>query len=421
MKDTQDIQEASEAMQNKVREEEDKNEKQKQREDKLGVYSLVHFSPKMLGSVATTLPLSSSNSSGMPLGYYLSSPQISRVTISTTGQLISKATVGSCSRVENSLDASPFSVPKKQDESPMIGDGEDYFLSLFGDSKKLIAHSNYTQKTLKYFSMILEEVGQFTSSSLGDVEIAEVNVKGLFVKLINSSLDKEMAIGDHILQQNVNGQTISLYRFLPNMVWAAASEAKHQPPSDFLWKEQDKFRASPDCITILCKPNGQAIAWYTPIHWKQAWEKLDTDIEFNRCSVVSPTFRKHVFQWTASTTTITKEKQDQPKKDISNYQVEQAQVLLKREKEIPPTVFPNRSPWCQNPYVSAHPYCPLIEPHSISTAGGSLDRQPRSRSTRPNRASGSPCACYIWHKIVCVYMIFSGERVHEVHQMSASI
>ncbi|XP_054382974.1 lamin tail domain-containing protein 1 isoform X10 [Pongo abelii] len=349
MKDTQDIQEASEAMQNKVREEEDKNEKQKQREDKLGVYSLVHFSPKMLGSVATTLPLSSSNSSGMPLGYYLSSPQISRVTISTTGQLISKATVGSCSRVENSLDASLFSVPKKQDESPMIGDGEDYFLSLFGDSKKLIAHSNYTQKTLKYFSMILEEVGQFTSSSLGDVEIAEVNVKGLFVKLINSSLDKEMAIGDHILQQNVNGQTISLYRFLPNM----------------------------------------AIAWYTPIHWKQAWEKLDTDIEFNRCSVVSPTFRKHVFQWTASTTTITKEKQDQPKKDISNYQVEQAQVLLKREKEIPPTVFPNRSPWCQNPYVSAHPYCPLIEPHNISTAGGSLDRQPRSRSTRPNRASGT--------------------------------
>ncbi|XP_003265664.2 lamin tail domain-containing protein 1 isoform X4 [Nomascus leucogenys] len=358
MKDTQDIQEASEAMQSKVHEQEDKNEKQEQREDKLGVYSLVHFSPKMMGSVATTLPLSSSNSSGMPLGYYLSSPQISRVTISTTGQLTSKATAGSCSRVENSLDASPFSVPKKQDESPMIGDGEDYFLSLFGDSKKLIAHSNYTQKPLKYFPMILEEVGQFTSSSLGDVEIAEVNVKGLFVKLINSSLDKEMAIGDHILQQNMNGQTISLYRFLPNIVMQANS-------------------------TVT------AVAWYTPIHWKQAWEKLDTDIEFNRCSVVSPTFRKHVFQWTASTTTITKEKQDQPKKAISNYQVEQAEVLLKREEEIPPTVFPNRSPWCQNPYVSAHPYCPLIEPHNISTAGGSLHRQPRSRSTRTDQASGT--------------------------------
>nr|XP_035111928.2 lamin tail domain-containing protein 1 isoform X1 [Callithrix jacchus]XP_035111929.2 lamin tail domain-containing protein 1 isoform X1 [Callithrix jacchus]XP_054094235.1 lamin tail domain-containing protein 1 isoform X1 [Callithrix jacchus] len=400
MKDTKDIQEAPEAIQNKVDKQEDKMEKQEQREDKLGdppVRSSVHFQkPKIKGSVSTTLPSSSSLSSGITLGYYLSSPWISGVTLSTTGQLTSRATRGNDSQEEISFDA--FIVPKKQDESPIIGDGEDYFLSLFGDSKKRIAHSSYTEKTFKYFSSILEEVGKFTSSSLGDVKIAEVNVKGLFIKLVNSSLDKEMAIGDHILQQNVNGQTISLYQFLPNIVmqanstvtvWAAASEAKHQPPSDFLWKEQDKFRASPDCITILCKPNGQAIAWYTPIHWKQAWEKLETDIEFDRCSVVSPTFRRHKFQWTASTTTITKEKEDQPKNHISNYQVEQTQVFLKREKKIPPTVFPNRSPWCQNPYVSAHPYCPLIEPHNTCITGDSLGRQPRSRSTRPNRAPGT--------------------------------
>uniref|UniRef100_A0A2K5BZI0 Lamin tail domain containing 1 n=1 Tax=Aotus nancymaae TaxID=37293 RepID=A0A2K5BZI0_AOTNA len=359
-KDTQDIQEAPEAMQNKVDKQEDKMEKQEQREDKLGdppKHSSVHFQkPKIMGSVATTLPLSSSLSSGITLGYYLSNPRISGVTISTTGQLTSKATEGNDSQEENSLDA--FIVPKKQDESPVIGDGEDYFLSLFGDSRKRIAHSSYTEKTFKYFSMILEEVGQFTSSSLGDVKIAEVNVKGLFIKLVNSSLDKEMAIGDHILQQNVNGQTISLYQFLPNIVMQANS-------------------------TVT------AIAWYTPIHWKQAWEKLETDIEFNRCSVLSPTFQRHKFQWAASTTTITKEKGVQPKNHISNYQVEQAQVFLKREKEIPPTVFPNRSPWCQNPYASAHPYCPLIEPHNTCITGGSLDRQPRSRSTRPNRAPGT--------------------------------
>nr|XP_003926637.1 lamin tail domain-containing protein 1 isoform X4 [Saimiri boliviensis boliviensis] len=360
MKDKQDIQEAPEATQNKVDKQEDKMEKQEQREDKLGdpaVHSSVHFQKrKITGSVATTLSLSSPLSSGVTLGYYLSSPRISGLTISTTGQFTSKATRGNGSQEENSLD--PFIVPKKHDESPIIGDGEDYFLSLFGDSKNRIAHSSYTEKTSKYFSTILEEVGQCTSSSLGDVKIAEVNVKGLFIKLINSSLDKEMAIGDHILQQNVNGQTISLYQFLPNIIMQANS-------------------------TVT------AVAWYTPIHWKQAWEKLETDIEFSRCSVVSPTFQRHKFQWTASTATITKEKEDQPKNHISNYQMEQAQVFLKREKEIPPTVFPNRSPWCQNPYVSAHPYCPLIEPHNICITGGSLDRQPRSQSTRPNRAPGT--------------------------------
>ncbi|KAJ8786039.1 hypothetical protein J1605_006619 [Eschrichtius robustus] len=233
------------------------------------------------------------------------------------------------------------------------------------------------------------------SSALGDIKIAEVNVKGLCVKLINSSLDKELEIGNHILQQNVDGQTVSVYQFLPNIimqanstvtVWAAASEAKHQPPSDFLWKEQNRFRTSPNCTTILCKPNGEAVAWYTLIHWKQAWEKLETDIECDRCSVVSPTSQRHMFHWPAATTT-TKEKQDQSKKDISKYQVERVRASLTREKEIPPTLFPNRSPWCHSPNVSAHPYCPLIDPHNTYMTERSLDRQPRSQSAKSDPAS----------------------------------
>lgn len=61
------------------------------------------------------------------------------------------------------------------------------------------------------------------SSALGDIKIAEVNTKGLFVKLINSSIDKELEIGNHILRQNVNGQTVSLYRFLSNITMQANS------------------------------------------------------------------------------------------------------------------------------------------------------------------------------------------------------
>ncbi|XP_023499030.1 lamin tail domain-containing protein 1 isoform X2 [Equus caballus] len=406
MKDLNTIQETSAALQSEGHEQEDKMDNQAQREDTHDNLpktqrSSVHFFPKMMDSDTTTLSWSRSLSNETPLSCFLSTPQISGATVSTIGRK-SKSIIVSHSRSENSLGINSFIIPKKHTppvtapEPGVTGEGEDYFLSLFGDSKKLNAHSLHAEKTWKHFSMILEEVGQSRSSALGDIKIAEVNVKGLFVKLINSSLDKELEIGDHILQQNVNGQIICLYRFLPNIimqanstvtVWAAASEAKHQPPADFLWKEQNKFKTSPNCTTILCKPNGEAVAWYTPIHWKQAWEKLETDIEFDRCSIVSPASRRHLFHWPEVPST-TEEKQDQSKKDISKCHMEPVQAFLKREKEIPPTLFPNRSPWCHSPDVPAHPYCSLIEPHITSMAGSSLDRQPRPQSARPNPAQG---------------------------------
>ncbi|XP_059880447.1 lamin tail domain-containing protein 1 [Delphinus delphis] len=405
MKDTQATQEISAVPQSEVHEEENKMENQAQIEDTSDNLpktqrSVVHFFPTSTDSDTTTLPCSWSLSNEIPLSYYLSSPQVSGVTFSTIGPKPLKPALVSHSQSEDSLGLNNFKIPKKHtmpvlaSQLAVVGEGEDYFLSLFGDSKKLVTHSFPTKKTWKHFSMILEEVGQSRSSALGDIKIAEVNVKGLCVKLINSSLDKELEIGNHILQQNVDGQTVSLYQFLPNIkmqanstvtVWAAASEAKHQPPSDFLWKEQNRFRTSPNCTTILCKPNGEAVAWYTPIHWKQAWEKLETDIECDRCSLVSPTSRRHMFHWPAATTT-TEEKQDQSKQDISKYQVERVQASLTREKEIPPTLFPNRSPWCHSPHVSAHPYCSLIDPHNTYMTERSLDSQPRSQSAKPDLA-----------------------------------
>ncbi|XP_020947832.1 lamin tail domain-containing protein 1 isoform X2 [Sus scrofa] len=404
MKDTQAIQEVSEALKNEVHELEDKMENKAHIEDThdnlpKARRSLVYFVPISTDSDTTTLPWSRSLSNEILLSCYVSSPQVSGVTISTIGPKPLKPALVIHSQSENSLGGNTFKIPKKQTlsvptpEPAVIGEGEDYFLSLFGDSRKLNEHSLHTEKVWKHFSMILEEVGQSRSSALGDVKIAEVNVKGLFVKLINSSLDKELEIGNYILQQNVDGQRVSLYQFLPDIimqanstvtVWAAASEAKHQPPSDFLWKEQNRFRTGPSCTTILCKPNGEAVAWYTPVHWKQAWEKLETDIEFDRCSVVGSASRRHMFHWPTVTTT-TKGKQDQSKKDSSKYQLEQVRAFLKREKEIPPTLFPNRSPWCHSPNVSAHPYCPLIDPHTCM-AGRSLDRQPKPRSARPDPA-----------------------------------
>lgn len=51
--------------------------------------------------------------------------------------------------------------PSFHDSEPaMIGDGEDYFLSLFGDSEKLNAQSSLTNKKWKPESMSDEDVGQ---------------------------------------------------------------------------------------------------------------------------------------------------------------------------------------------------------------------------------------------------------------------
>ncbi|XP_051010592.1 lamin tail domain-containing protein 1 [Acomys russatus] len=389
----------------------DSNMQEEKREEKLGNLtsakkpSSVHFFPKIVDLASTLSLLSKSFSEDLPLSFYqIASAQNSGFTFSSMGPLTSKSTILSCSRGDTSLakQSTSFMIPKKQlplrldSDTFLLGDGEDYFLSLFGKSKRFTAHPSQAEDVSKHLSVILEEVGQFTSSSLGDVKIADINAKGLFVRIVNSSSDREVEIGNHILQQNVGGQAVSLYRFLPSItmqanssvtVWAAASEAKPQPPTDFVWEEQDRFRSSPDCTTILCKPHGEAVAWYTPIHWKQAWEKLETDIEFERCSVVIPSLKSHMFRWTTSTSSINKEKQEATKKECLQSQGEKVHSALLREKELLPTVFPNQSPWCHSPSASPHPYCSLIESRDPDISESRPSTQPKAQSTKPEPAS----------------------------------
>ncbi|XP_055461612.1 lamin tail domain-containing protein 1 [Psammomys obesus] len=360
----------------------------------------VHFTPTIMASDSSVTLLSRSLSQELPLG----TCHIASHTSSPLGPRISKSTLLSCSPGDLSLDKPCVTITplmKEQcqvnfdSDTFVLGDGEDYFLSLFQESKKLTPRPSQTDNVNKHLSVILEEVGQFTSSFLGDIKIAEVNVKGLFVRLVNTSTDKEVEISNHILQQNMKGQAVSVYRFLPNIVmqancmvtvWAAESEAKPQPPTDFVWEEQSRFRTSPDCTTILCNPQGEAIAWYTPIHWKQAWEKLETDIEFERCSAVIPSLKSHMFGWTtAATSSISKEKQEPTKKDLSPG-LEQVHILS-RELEIPPSIFPTRSPWCNSPSTPPHPYCSLI--NSQDTLVSRWGAQPKPQAAKKEAAPGT--------------------------------
>ncbi|XP_028397529.1 lamin-B2-like [Dendronephthya gigantea] len=111
-----------------------------------------------------------------------------------------------------------------------------------------------------------------TSSHTGHVKILEVNPSGKYVRLFNSSTFQDEEIGGFMIQQNISGSPVTVFRFPPRTklkanshvtVWSAVSLVPHNPPSDFLWKDQHKWGTGPECTTILCKPNGQAVAWTT--------------------------------------------------------------------------------------------------------------------------------------------------------------
>ena len=70
-----------------------------------------------------------------------------------------------------------------------------------------------------------------------------------------------------MVQQNVGGHPVAVFRFPPRSkfppdatitIWAAMNDPQlHNPPTDFFWKEQQKWGTGPECTTILCRANGQ--------------------------------------------------------------------------------------------------------------------------------------------------------------------
>lgn len=85
--------------------------------------------------------------------------------------------------------------------------------------------------------------------------------------LINFVILKELDFGGYILQQQVGGSPVAVYRFPPRITFTPKSYITvysgcndpilHQPPTQFVWKEQERWGTGPECTTLLCKPNGQ--------------------------------------------------------------------------------------------------------------------------------------------------------------------
>ncbi|XP_053575680.1 lamin tail domain-containing protein 1 [Bombina bombina] len=223
------------------------------------------------------------------------------------------------------------------------------------------------------------------ASATGDIKISEVDPSGHFVRLMNTS-DNEDDIGGFVLQQNICGHPVSLYRFPPNVrvlpnsavtVWAADTNMPHKPPTDFLWKEQKTFVTKPQCTTILCMTNGQAIAWYTPVSssGRRAVQKYE-ESEHKQPSQVSVQ-REPKQEERESASSL----ESQPRK-------EKAPVLLRREKLAPAIISSIASPWTQSPASPTHPDYSLKRCQAMGNDSSSSCRQSRSQTSKPEAKPG---------------------------------
>ncbi|XP_063165434.1 lamin tail domain-containing protein 1 [Candoia aspera] len=265
-----------------------------------------------------------------------------------------------------------------------LGKGQDYTRALFAGAKN--SSTEVMEKTAR--SHIPPEYYSSSSSSVGNLKITEVHLGGHYVKIINNSPDKEEGIGDHTLQQNVNGHPAAIFKFPPNIrmksnsfvtVWSMNSKMHHKPPTDYLWKELDKFQSDPECTTILCNPSGQAVAWYTPMNWKRKTSKeIEADSRVSM-KLAQPVRRLQQQQdhWETRAFDIW---QGMPSQ---SYIAESEPDYIIREKKMPPILHPVQNSWCQSPDSPTHPHFSMGRYLPPGSKASHMLSQTRSQLVKP--------------------------------------
>ncbi|XP_019399938.1 PREDICTED: lamin tail domain-containing protein 1 isoform X4 [Crocodylus porosus] len=267
--------------------------------------------------------------------------------------------------------------------------GQEDISSSYSDLEKNTQHLRHLERT----PSAAEGYNISASSALGNLRIADVHPGGYFVKILNSSPVTEESIGDYILQQNVSGQAVAVFRFPPNIrmsanstvtVWAVDANMLHKPPSHFLWKEQNRLRTDLDCTTILCEPSGQAVAWCTPMYWnrKLRWKGQEDGESLKNNT--KPT--KLIKQQRKSELKLSDVEQGEA---LRGQPKEKGPIFIKRENKAPATLFPTQNSWCRSPNSSTHPHFSLVRPLTMGNDGSSLCRQSRCQSAKPDPAPGT--------------------------------
>ncbi|KAF6019498.1 LMNTD1 [Bugula neritina] len=225
-------------------------------------------------------------------------------------------------------------------------------------------------------AVVSHDYNQHSSSATGDIRIHEVKPDGKSICLVNMSNDKDIDFSGYALKQQVGGCPVALYRFPPKTMFAAKSYITvysgcndvilHQPPTQFVWREQDRWGTGPECTTILCKPNGQAVAWMTAAH-----RFGDISMETKNVDGLSsdlPTFTRNL---------------NAPQQEM---------LLLKRQKESPPSLAPPKQPH-GNAYCQVHSSYNEKRVKDLGNDNSSNHRQARCQAMAvPDKVPGEPYA-----------------------------
>ncbi|XP_050410944.1 uncharacterized protein LOC126825380 isoform X2 [Patella vulgata] len=270
-----------------------------------------------------------------------------------------------------------------------LGQGQDYFDEMFKDLAQDTLQPKLQPTTCPLDRTLPSTYHDYTvatASSTGNIKILEVHQDGKFIRLVNEG-PKDVEFGGYMLQQNVGGHPIAVYRFPPRTkfagnttitVWSGMTDPiKHQPPTDYVWKEQQKWGTGPECTTILCKPNGQAVAWTTAAH-----------------RFTQNNYGKGNGQQTPEQAESLGEEENLTELPL---ETKQDPVYLRREKQQPPSLVPQKHPHGTSPAVPTHPHGtnPVVFTHdngvkSYTQGGVASYRTPTRSQSRPDVIMDAP-------------------------------
>ncbi|KAL3841700.1 hypothetical protein ACJMK2_019808 [Sinanodonta woodiana] len=342
---------------------------------------------------------------------YETTPSVNHLHIESSPPATPKA-VGPISRAKSAPAGSPRNVHLIPSS---LGQGKDYFDEMFKDLTRETLQSPTRAKSAGSYSpvdcppsesprqndrmspdrptsSVYHDYTTSTSSAIGDTKILEVHQEGKYIRLVNAG-KQDVEFGGYMIQQNVGGHPVAVYRFPPRTkfakhttitVWSGNNDPLlHDPPGDFVWKEQQKWGTGPECTTILCKPNGQAIAWTTAAHRfaKNAYE--DTPMHVSSGAD---------FEIKEENTGALREEEVLTEVNVNINEPKPEQVYLRREKQQPPSLSSQKHPHGSHPLNETHPHTGQPRPFTYGNDNSSVNRQSRVQTTRPDPIYGQPYA-----------------------------